>query len=60
MKNNNENVIISPLNLKKIEDKKMEKLVEEYLELDDQINDNIDKLEKINKKLAIMYSNLEK
>lgn len=58
MKNNNENIIISPLDLKKIEDRKLGELVEEYLKLDDQINDNIDKLEEINKKLVIMYSNL--
>lgn len=44
--------------LKEIEDKRLGELVEEYLELDDQINDNIDKLEEINKKLAILYSNL--
>lgn len=46
--------------LKEIEDKRLGELVEEYLELDDQINDNIDKLEEINKKLAILYSNLYK
>lgn len=46
--------------IKETENKELEELVEEYLNLEDQRNKNIDKLEEINKELAIMYSDLEK
>ncbi len=50
----------SPLKLREIEDRELEELAKRYLDLEDQRNKNIDKLEEINKKLTLLYSNLEK
>ena len=40
------------------EEKKLKEWTKEYLNLEDQRNENIDKLEAVNKKLAILYSEL--
>jgi len=51
------------MNAKKDEptkDKELEGLVNEYLKLEDQRNKNIDKLEEINRELALLHLDLEK
>jgi len=60
MKNKNENIIDSSPDLKETEDKESEEWAQRYLDLEKQRNDNIDKLEEIDKELAILYKNLEK
>lgn len=57
MENDKKNIIISPLDLKNNEDKEWAK---RYLDLEEQRNKNLDKIEEINKKLATLYSDLEK
>ena len=44
---------------REIEDKELEDLAREYLDLEEQRNENLDKLEETNKKLAILYLNLK-
>ena len=46
--------------IRETEDRELEELAKEYLDLEEQRNENIDKLEEINKKLVLLYSELEK
>jgi len=44
----------------KNEDKELEEWAQRYIDLENQRNKNLDRLEEINKKLALLYSNFEK